>query len=115
MFTRRSLFKSLLSVAALAPLAKVSSLSAKTMEQIKKKMLKTDSKTAKRLKYVAKAEEAKGNKKYKAGSMCGNCKFYKADKKNPTWGKCSMAGNKYVETAGWCKSYRADKKKMKKA
>ena len=74
-------------------------------------MLDLKSKTAKRLNYVDKAEAAKSHKKFKAGSNCGNCKFYKADKKNPEWGKCSMAGNKYVSKDGWCKSYRAKKKK----
>jgi len=108
--TRRSFFKLALTSLALAPLMRVANVFAEMMpksEKIKKKMI--DDKTAKRLQYVAKAEDAKANKKYKAGSNCENCKFYKADKGEPDWGKCTMAANRYVYKAGWCKSYRASK------
>ncbi len=107
---RRQFFKLAFGALALAPVMRVADVIAAAMpksEKIKKKMI--DEKTAKRLKYVAKAEEAKGNKKYKAGSNCANCKFYKADKGEPEWGKCTMAANRYVSGAGWCKSYRAKK------
>jgi len=116
---RRSFLKLALATFALAPLARVADLVAAGMpktEKIKNKMI--DAKTSKRLKYVADANEAKklnaagdkGYKKYKAGANCGNCKFYK-ESKEKGWGKCSMAGNKYVASEGWCKSYREDKKK----
>lgn len=114
--SRRSVFKSLFSAAVLAPFASVLSVQAATMEKIKKKMLDVKSKTATRLQYVAKAEDAlkgKSKAKYKAGSNCSNCNFYKADKDHPEWGKCSMAANKYVAAEGWCKSYRKSKKKKK--
>ena len=116
MITRRSLFKALCSTAVLAPFVSVLSVQAAMTDKIKKKLLDIKSKTAVRLDYVAKAADAtktKSAKKYKAGSLCDNCNFYKADKKNPEWGKCSMAANKYVSKDGWCKSYRAKKKKKK--
>ena len=118
---RRSFLKLAIAGIALAPLARVADVFA-AMPKTKKiadKMI--DAKTTKRLKYVAQASEAKklkaaknkSYKKFKDGSNCGNCKFYKKSKEEG-WGKCSMAGNKYVAADGWCKSYRADKKKMKK-
>lgn len=67
-----------------------------------------DDKTSTRLDYVADATKST-NAKYTAGSACGNCKWYKADKPTDTWAKCSMAGNKFVTTCGWCKSYKANK------
>ena len=84
-------------------------------EKIKKKMI--NDKTAKRLKYVADAKDAakgkaagnKDYKKYTDGANCNNCKFFKADKGEPAWGKCTMAANRYVSKDGWCKSYRANK------
>lgn len=118
MMTRRTLFKSLISTALLAPLASVVKVSAAMTDKIKAKLLDVNSKTAKRLHYVENAEDAakgKSAKKYKAGSLCENCNFYKADSKNPEWGKCSMAANKYVSKDGWCKSYRKKKVKKKKA
>ena len=80
-------------------------------EGIKKKLLDYAGKTAKRLKFVPNAKEGKGHKKWKAGANCGNCKFYKAHKIEPAYGKCSLAGNKYVPTCGWCKSYLLKKSK----
>ena len=121
--TRRSFLKLAIAGFALAPIARVADVIAAAAipktKKIKDKLI--DAKTTKRLKYVAEASEAKklkaaGDKKYKKfkdGSNCGNCKFYKKSKEEG-WGKCSMAGNKYVSANGWCKSYRADKKKMKK-
>lgn len=116
--TRRSFFKLAFGAIALAPVFKVASVFAEAAmpksEAIKKKMI--DDKTSKRLKYVADAAEAKKlkatDKNYKAysdGSNCANCKFYKADKGEPDWGKCTMAANKFVSGKGWCKSYRAAK------
>lgn len=115
--TRRSFFKLAFGALALAPVMRVANVFAAgpKSEAIKKKLI--DEKTSKRLKYVADAAEAKklnasGDKNYKAytdGSNCSNCKFYKADKGEPEYGKCTMAANKYVSGSGWCKSYRAAK------
>lgn len=77
-----------------------------------KKFVTPEDKAAKRLDYVAVASESK-NKKYKAGSQCSNCKFYKDKKAMGDWAPCNMLANKYVAGCGWCKSYKADKKKMK--
>jgi hypothetical protein len=118
---RRNFLKLAFAGLALAPLARVADVIAAGMPKTKKiadKMI--DAKTTKRLKYVDEASKAKklkasgdkGYKKFKDGSNCGNCKFYKKSKEEG-WGKCSMAGNKYVASEGWCKSYRMDKKKMK--
>lgn len=117
--TRRQFFKLAFGAVALAPLMRVADVFAAAAmpksEAIKGKMI-NDS-TAKRLKYVADAAEAKklhaagdkDYKKFKEGSNCANCKFYKADKGEPEWGKCTMAANRYVSGKGWCKSYRAAK------
>jgi hypothetical protein len=114
MLSRRTLFKTLFSAALVAPLARFVPLSAAMTDKIKSKLLDIKSKTAVRLHYVAKAEDAKkgaSKAKYKEGSNCENCNFYKAKKPNLEWGRCSMAANKYVSKDGWCKSYRAKKKK----
>ncbi len=108
--SRRSFLKLAFGTLALAPLARVLAAMPKT-QKIKDKMI--NEKTAKKLNYVDVASKAKDHKKYKKGSNCGNCKFYK-ESKEKGWGKCSMAGNKYVASEGWCKSYRLDKKKVKK-
>ena len=74
-----------------------------------KKFVTPEDKAAKRLDYVAVASESK-NKKYKAGSACSNCKFYKDKKAIGDWAPCQMLANKYVASCGWCKSYKAKKK-----
>ena len=76
-----------------------------------KKMLKVPSSTAKRLHFVANWKDAEKHKKFKAGSNCGNCKFYNLKKEADFYAPCTMAGNKYVPACGWCKSYKIDKKK----
>lgn len=117
--TRRQFFKLALGALALTPVLKVADVFAKAAmpksDAIKKKMI--NDKTAKRLKYVEDSAEAKKGKdagdkdysKYADGSNCANCKFFKADKGEPDWGKCTMAANRYVYKNGWCKSYRANK------
>lgn len=120
MKTRRSFFKAaLLSLGAL-PLFKATNALAATAKacpqkdptdkKALKKLLKADSKTAKRLDYEVNAT-ASTHKKFKAGSNCGNCKFYNVKKEADFYAPCSMAGNKYVASCGWCKSYKLDKKK----
>ena len=113
---RRDFFKKLLLGAAAIPLVRVSDAMAKACaapktDKVKKKLLDYKSKQATRLNFVANAADGKGHKKFKAGSDCGNCKFYKADKAEPTYGKCAMVANKYVPTCGWCKSWKVNKKK----
>lgn len=106
--SRRQFFKIALGAIALTPFVRVADVLAAAMpksDKIKKKMI--DDKTAKRLQYVDNQKDAKANKAYKDGSMCGNCKFNKADKEEADWGKCTMAANRYVYKDGWCKSYRA--------
>jgi hypothetical protein len=82
-----------------------------TDAKVLKKLLDPAGKKAKSLQYVVNAVDAKDNKKYKAGSTCGNCKFYKAKKEVGNYSTCAMAGNKYVPSCGWCKTYKLDKKK----
>lgn len=106
MLTRRSLFKTVLSAVAVAPFLKVASTQAAKAA----KKLDITSKTATRLGFVVKAEDAKNGKfkkKYKEGANCANCRFYKKPKDG--WGKCSMVGNKLVNAEGWCKSHKLKK------
>lgn len=101
---RRSMFKMMAaSVLALPFMTKVAFAQDKKCgvpgEKASAKLI--DDKTAKRLDYVAVAGEAKGNPKYKAGDHCSSCNFYKAPEGD--YGKCSMAGMRYVAGCGWCK------------
>ena len=115
--SRRNFFKKALMGLAIVPVLKVSDIYAAACSKgpaknpkIVKKMI--SAKKATQLAYVDNAAQAT-DKKYKAGSTCGDCKFYKADKTEPTFGKCSMAGQKYVRSCGWCKLYKLDSKKKK--
>ncbi|MCO4794235.1 MAG: high-potential iron-sulfur protein [Bacteriovoracaceae bacterium] len=118
---RREFFKYGLTAIAAIPAIKVGSAfgaykcpSVTKIDDAKvvKKLIDPTGKTAKRLKFVMNAPDAKDHKKYKAGNLCGNCKFYKVKKEAQDHAPCSMAGNKYVPACGWCKSYKIDKKKM---
>lgn len=60
---------------------------------------------ASRLEFVCNASESK-NKLFKAGSNCGNCAFYKADKAANGAAPCTMLAMKAVPETGWCKSYK---------
>jgi hypothetical protein len=60
----------------------------------------------KTLGYVMDAKTAK-HAKFKAGSHCGNCKFYNAAKAEGGYAPCTMMGMKYVTSCGWCSSYSA--------
>ncbi len=115
---RRSFMKLALTSLALAPILKVTDALAAAMpksQKIKDKMI--DAKKTKMLKYVPDHGEAKklhaaGDKSFKKftdGSMCGNCRFYTADKAEPDFGKCTMAARQYVSKNGWCKSYSVKK------
>lgn len=81
-------------------------------EKVLKKLIDPSEKTAKRLNFVANANDAKDHKKFTKGAICGNCKFYNVKKEAQDHAPCSMVANKYVPACGWCKSYKADKKKM---
>ena len=59
-----------------------------------------------RLGYVLNAADAKAEKKFKAGSTCGNCKYYKNKKEVGAYAPCLMMSNGYVSTCGWCKSWK---------
>ncbi|MBK26868.1 MAG: hypothetical protein CME70_22895 [Halobacteriovorax sp.] len=121
MKTRRSFFKAaLLSISALPLLKSGEALAASALKcpqdapkdaKALKKLLKYDGKVSKRLAFVANSSDTK-HKKFKAGSNCGNCKFYNAKKEVEGYAPCSMAANKYVPACGWCKSYKLDKKKV---
>ena len=115
---RRSFLKIAFTTLALAPVLKVSdalALGLPKSQKIKDKMIAE--KKIKMLKYVpdaaqAKSRKAAGNKSYKKyndGEICGNCRFYTADKAEPDFGKCTMAARQYVAKGGWCKSYSKKK------
>ena len=120
MKTRRSFFKAaalglstlplLKAGNAFAGMAKKCPQEAPKDAKALKKLLKVDSKKAKRLKYVETATTST-HKKYKAGAACGNCKFYNVKKEVENHAPCSMVANSYVPSCGWCKSYKLDKKK----
>ncbi len=59
---------------------------------------------AKTLQYVADAKTTK-HAKFKAGSDCGNCKFFNLAKADSGFAPCTMMGMKYVSECGWCMSY----------
>lgn len=107
--TRRSFFQMVLMGAAAIPVLVKSSKAfagaacpasppaGKTIAQPGEGMGKT-------LEYVTDATTSK-NSKFKAGSNCGNCKFYNAAKADGGYAPCTMMGMKYVTNCGWCKSY----------
>ena len=75
-----------------------------TSKKIKKKLI--DEKNKKRLDYFTHWKDAKKHLKFTEGANCDNCSFYKADKKEPVFGRCTMAAMKYVPSCGWCKLYK---------
>ena len=107
---RRSFLKIAFTTLALAPVLKVSdalALGLPKSQKIKDKMIAE--KKIKMLKYVPDAAGNKSYKKYNDGEICGNCRFYTADKAEPDFGKCTMAARQYVAKGGWCKSYSKKK------
>lgn len=137
-FNRRSFMKGIFTTFLAVPLLKVGSVLAETakcgaapagkkiFDHAGKKKGKADS-----IGYVVNYEEAKEKhakfeankddkalmkfKKFKAGSKCGNCKFYKVDKGEGDWAPCQMLVNAFVPNCGWCNLHNLDKKKLKKA
>ena len=104
---RRSMFKMMAaSVLALPLMTKVALANAAKCGApgAKAKAKLIDEKTAKRLGYVEVASEAKGEKKYKEGDHCATCNFYKTPEGD--YGRCGMAGMKYVASCGWCKQFK---------
>ena len=65
----------------------------------------------KRVDYYAHWVDAKDHEDFTEGANCDNCSFYKPDKKEPTFGKCTMAAMQYVPSCGWCKQYKPRKAK----
>lgn len=120
MKTRRSFFKAALvgisslpvlkAGSAFAGIAKSCPQDAPKNAKALKKLLDPKAKKATRLKFVEDATKSK-HKKYKKGSLCGNCKFYNAKKEVENYAPCSMVANNYVASCAWCKSYKLDKKK----
>ena len=62
-----------------------------------------DEPLAKQLNYVLVASEAKDNPRYKEGSDCANCMFFKPDMNDG----CVLFGNRPVRKEGWCQSWVA--------
>jgi hypothetical protein len=117
--TRRNFLAKSLTFFGLVPLMNMGKLFAAKCPQALKidseivlaKLIDPSGATGKRLAYSANAEDSKGHKKYVAGSLCGNCKFYNVKKEDQAHAPCSMAGNKYVSSCGWCKTFKLDPKK----
>ncbi len=83
-----------------------------TSDKIKKKLI--DERNKKRVDYFPYWKDAKNHDKFTEGANCDNCSFYKADKQEPTFGRCTMAAMKYVPSCGWCKLYKKAPKKTTK-
>lgn len=107
--TRRSFFQMALATIAIVPLALKSGDAFATgacpaKPPAGKALGSPTEGMGKSLEYVLDAKTSK-NAKYKAGSDCGNCKFYNAAKADSGHAPCTMMGMKYVTQCGWCKSY----------
>jgi hypothetical protein len=117
---RRSLISRTLALLGILPLISISKSLANSSCPQKLKidasnvldnLLDLSSKTGKRLNYFPNALDAKDQKSYLKGSICGKCKFYNIDKSEQSHAPCSIAGNKFVSACGWCKTYKLDNKK----
>ena len=62
-----------------------------------------DETLARQLEYVLDANDAKGHPKFKEGSDCANCMFFKPELNDG----CVLFGNRTVRKKGWCKSWVA--------
>lgn len=62
-----------------------------------------DEPLAKSLNYVLDAKEAKNLPKFKEGSDCANCMFFKPELNDG----CVLFGNRKVRKEGWCQSWVA--------
>ncbi len=108
---RRSFFTLALSAVAVVPFA-LNSKNVKAAEACPttppagKQVAKVGEGMAKGLEYVDVAATSK-NAKFKAGSHCGNCKYFNDKKAEGGYAPCTMMGMKYVTNCGWCKSYLA--------
>lgn len=109
--SRRSFFKFALASAAVVPfIAKATNALAAdacpTAAPAGKAAASPTEGMGKTLGYVMDAKTSK-HAKYKAGSHCGNCKFYNVAKAEGGFAPCTMMGMKYVTNCGWCSSYSA--------
>jgi len=108
---RRSFFSLALTAFAVVPFALKSQSAAAaaacpTTAPAGKQVAKVGEGMAKGLEYVEVASTSK-NAKFKAGSNCGNCKYFNVAKGEGGYAPCTMMGMKYVTNCGWCKSYLA--------
>lgn len=62
-----------------------------------------DDPLAVQLAYVPDAKQAAGHPKYREGSDCANCMFFKPELNDG----CVLFGNRRVRKEGWCKSWVA--------
>lgn len=58
---------------------------------------------AQQLNYVLDARDAKAHPKFKEGSDCANCMFFKPELNDG----CVLFGNRTVRKEGWCQSWVA--------
>ena len=93
---------------ALAALAESCPQGPPNSEKITKRLI--DDANKRRLDYFDHWVDARDHEKFTQGANCDNCSFYKPDKKEPTFGRCTMAAMKYVPSCGWCKQYKPNKK-----
>ena len=123
---RRRLFQMGLSAVAALPLLRATSAFAEDScptpdpdsKYAKAKKIDPKSGNAKRLDYVNNAADAKDHNKFKEGSNCGNCRFFRvktSKESDKDWAPCTMLANRYVPSCGWCKQYNRDPKTMKKS
>ena len=78
-------------------------------ERIKKRFI-TEA-HQKRVGYVDHWEKAKNHEKFQADSNCANCSFYRADRREPTFGRCIRTAMLYVPSCAWCDQYQRIKEK----
>jgi hypothetical protein len=71
--------------------------------------LSQDDPSAKPLHYTADASkiDPKVEQTYTAGSRCGTCALFHADKAKGDWSSCDIFTTKAVNSHGWCLSYNS--------
>lgn len=104
--SRRSFFKFALASAAAIPFVSMAKNSCPKTPPAGKQIAKVGEGMAKVFNYVEDANTSK-NPKYKAGSKCGNCKFFNDKKADGGYAPCTMMGMKFVTNCGWCTSFAA--------
>lgn len=76
-----------------------------TDDAVKNRMVKPDDAAAKRLDYVAHADDSEHDN-YTKGELCKNCRFYRVQQEKEDWAPCTMLANRFVPACGWCRSYQ---------